>query len=176
MSIRIFLYILAILFANVVTASLQPLHIGGFIIPTGTFLIGFTFIMRDLVQNQIGRKKTYMVIVVALLLSALSSYLLGDTLWVVFASAISFVVSETTDTEIYSRLRLPFSYRVLYSGLVGGVLDSTIFVIIGISPIGTGFVPWEAVGSAIAGQIIVKSIMQFLGAFTVGKLAMKYEL
>lgn len=176
MSIRIFLYILAILCANVITASLKPIQISGFIIPAGTFLIGFTFIMRDLVQNQIGRKKTYTVIVIALLLSAISSYLLGDTLWIVFASAVSFVVSETTDTEIYSRLQLPFHSRVLYSGLVGGLLDSAIFVVIGISPLGTGFIPWEAVPAAIAGQVIVKSIMQFLGAFTVGKLAMKYEL
>ena len=79
-------------------------------------------------------------------------------------------VSETTDTEIYSRLRLPISLRVLYSGLVGGVVDSVLFVLIGLSPLGAGFLPWEAVGSAIVGQILVKTAMQALGAGLIGML------
>lgn len=164
---RIFLYILAILIANVLTASMKPLEMGIFLIPVGTFLIGLTFMLRDFVQNQIGRQKTYYVIVTALILSAITSYLLGDTIWVVFASALSFAFSETADTEIYSRLRLPLAYRVLYSGLVGGILDSVIFVIIGISPLGAGFIPWVAVPAAIGGQILVKCIMQLLGAFAI---------
>ncbi|WP_044640711.1 VUT family protein [Risungbinella massiliensis] len=167
---RILFYILAILIANVVTAAMKPLEMGIFLIPAGTFFIGFTFILRDFVQNQIGRQKTYVVILSALILSAITSYLLGDTIWVVFASALSFALSETADTEIYSRLRLPLSYRVLYSGLVGGILDSVIFVIIGISPLGAGFIPWEAVPAAISGQILVKCIMQLLGAFAVHRI------
>lgn len=167
---RILFYILTILLANVLTASLQPLSLGVFIIPIGTFLVGFTFFMRDLVQMQIGRRKTYLVIGVALLLSAITSYLLGDTLWIVFASAISFAVSETTDTEIYSRLRLPISYRVLYSGIVGGFFDSVIFVVLGLSPLGAGFIAWGDVPAAITGQVIVKSVLQLLGVVTVRKV------
>ncbi|MGA8944025.1 MAG: VUT family protein [Thermoactinomyces sp.] len=166
---RVILYILSILAANVLTAALPPLQLGILYVPVGTFLIGFTFIMRDIVQNHIGRRRTYNIILISLVLSAISSYLLGDTLWVVFASALSFAISETTDTEIYSRLPLPIGYRILYSGLVGGLLDSTIFVIVGISPLGTGFVPWEAVPLAIAGQVIVKSIMQLVGALIINK-------
>lgn len=172
---RVISYILSILAANVLTAALQPLQLGIFYVPVGTFLIGFTFIMRDLVQNHIGRRKTYYVILISLALSAISSYLLGDTLWVVFASALSFAISETSDTEIYSRLRLPIGYRILYSGLVGGLLDSTIFVIVGISPLGIGFVPWEAVPHAIAGQVIVKSIMQLVGALVINKFFISLE-
>jgi queuosine precursor transporter len=167
--VRVLLYILAILVANVLTAKLRPLNMGIFVVPIGTFLIGITFIMRDLVQNQLGRRKTYYIIITALFLSAITSLLLGDTLWVVFASAISFALSETTDTEIYSRLRTSMSYRVMYSGLVGGLLDSTVFVVVGISPLGTGFVPWDAVPLAIAGQVIVKSVMQLIGALIIGK-------
>lgn len=165
--LRVLIYLLVIITANIVTAKFEPLQLGLFIIPWGTFLIGATFVIRDLVQNKYGREKTYVFITLALLLSAISSYLLGDTLWIVFASALSFAVSETTDTEIYTRLKLPMTKRVLYSGTVGGILDSTIFVIVGLSPLGANFVPWEFVWMAILGQIVFKILMQGLGVFVI---------
>lgn len=160
---RIFLYLSVIVLANVITAKFAPLQMGVFIIPYGSFLIGITFILRDLVQNTYGKRNTYMLIVLALGLSAMSSYLLGDTLWIVFASAVSFLISETMDTEIYSRMNVSMNMRILYSGMVGGVLDSAIFVILGLSPLGAGMVPWNAVWMAILGQVIIKLGMQFIG-------------
>ena len=167
---RIVFYLLSIVIANVVTAAFAPLQFGIFIVPMGTLLIGATFIFRDLVQNKYGRKKTYLFIFTALLLSALVSLLLGDTLLVVAASAISFLVAETADTEIYTRLKLPMAWRVFYSGLVGGLLDSALFVVIGLSPIGAGFLPWEAVPAAIAGQMIVKTVIQMIGALVLNQV------
>lgn len=161
------LYLLAIVLANVVTAGLDPVEWGKLIIPAGSFLIGATFILRDLVQRAIGRPRTYAAIGAAMVLSAASSYALGDTLWITAASAVTFLCSETADTEIYTRLRLPLSFRVLYSGIVGGVIDSAIFVVIGLSPLGAGFLPWDMVGYAIAGQILVKVAMQGIGALAV---------
>jgi len=157
-------YLLVIAAANVLTASYAPLMLGSLLVPAGSFLIGVTFILRDLVQRAIGRKATYLAIGSAMLLSGLTSYWLGDTLWIVFASAATFLLSETADTEIYTRLNKSLAVRVLYSGLVGSVLDSAIFVVIGLSPLGAGFLPWEAVGYAIAGQILVKAGMQAIGA------------
>lgn len=167
---RIVLYLVSIILANVITAAFAPLQFWVFIVPMGTLLIGATFIFRDLVQNKYGRKKTYLLIGIALLLSAVVSFLLGDTLIIVFASAISFLLAETTDTEIYSRLKLPMSLRVFYSGLVGGFLDSVVFVIIGLSPIGANFLPWEAVPAAIIGQLVVKTVIQGLGAIVLHRV------
>jgi uncharacterized PurR-regulated membrane protein YhhQ (DUF165 family) len=96
--------------------------------------------------------------------------LLGDTLIIVLASAISFLIAETTDTEIYTRLKLPMSWRVFYSGLVGGLLDSVVFVIIGLSPFGANFLPWEAVPAAIIGQVLVKTLIQGLGALVLNQV------
>ncbi|HEX7056665.1 MAG TPA: VUT family protein [Bacilli bacterium] len=158
------LYIFAIVAANVVTAATEPLNLVLFIVPYGTFVIGISFILRDLVQSQFGRARTYGFILLSTLLSALTSYLHGDTLWIVFASLLTFLISETTDTEIYSRLKLPFHMRLLYSGTVAGVLDSTVFVVVGLSPLGAGFIPWSAVPLAILGQIVVKTLVQLLGA------------
>ncbi|MGG4265068.1 VUT family protein [Peribacillus simplex] len=161
--------------ANVVTAAFDPLHLGMFIIPMGTLLIGGTFIFRDLVQNQFGRAKTYMCIVTALILSACVSFILGDTLLIVLASALSFVVAETADTEIYTRLKLPMSWRVFYSGIVGGFFDSVIFVVIGLSPLGANILPWEAVPAAVIGQIIVKTVIQSIGAVLLGRINVRLE-
>jgi queuosine precursor transporter len=163
----IILYLLAIALANVITANNDPIMWGKLIIPAGSFLIGATFILRDLVQNAVGRKNTYLAIGAAMVLSAATSFALKDTLWIVAASAATFLCSETADTEIYTRLKLPMSLKVLYSGVVGGVLDSVIFVIIGLSPLGAGFLPWSLVGYAIAGQIVVKLALQFAGALVV---------
>lgn len=168
--IRVIFYLICIVTANVVTASLAPFHFGIFIVPMGTFFIGATFILRDLVQNKYGRKKTYGLIALALLLSAIVSASLGDTLLIVVASALSFLLSETADTEIYSRLKLPMAWRVFYSGIVGGILDSAVFVIIGLSPLGANILPWEAVPAAIIGQIIVKTVLQLIGASILSQL------
>lgn len=167
---RAILYLIAIIAANVVTAAFAPLNIGIFIIPMGTFLIGATFILRDLVQNKYGRVKTYLFIGTALILSALVSYLHGDTLLIVAASAVSFALSETSDTEIYTRLKLPMAWKVFYSGLVGGLLDSIVFVIIGLSPLGANILPWVAVPSAIIGQVVVKTVIQGIGAILLNKV------
>ena len=121
-------------------------------------------------QNKYGRKKTYLFIFAALALSAIVSFILGDTLLIVVASALSFVVAETADTEIYTRLKLPMAWRVFYSGIVGGLLDSVIFVVIGLSPLGANFLPWEAVPAAIVGQIIVKTIIQMIGALVLNQV------
>lgn len=167
--IRILFYLVSIVTANVLTARFAPLEFWIFIIPMGSFLIGATFIFRDLVQNKLGRKRTYGFIFLALVLSATASYLLGDTLIIVAASALSFLIAETTDTEIYTRLKLPMAWRVFYSGMVGGLLDSVVFVIVGLSPLGAGYIPWSAVPAAIIGQIIVKTVMQMIGAYLLGQ-------
>jgi uncharacterized PurR-regulated membrane protein YhhQ (DUF165 family) len=167
--IRIMLYIVGIIVANVVTASFAPLSAWGFIIPMGTFFIGATFIFRDLVQQKFGRKNTYMIIILSLILSAISSWVLGDTLWIVFASAISFVFSETFDTEVFTRLKGSFQKKVLVSGTVGGTIDSALFVVVGLSPLGAGFIPWNALIYAILGQVIVKTLMQFIGYLIIKK-------
>jgi queuosine precursor transporter len=166
--VRVLLYLVSIVAANVVTAAFQPLHIGLFIVPMGTLLIGGTFIFRDLVQNKHGRIKTYLFIGIALILSAAFSGLHGDPLNIVFASAISFLFSEASDTEIYSRLSVSMAWRVFYSGLVGGTLDSVIFVIVGLSPLGAGMLSWRAVPLAILGQWIVKIAIQGIGAMVLG--------
>ena len=158
----IILYFLTLVIANILTARFAPMDFGLFLVPYGTLFIASSFFVRDFIQRKYGRQKTYIVIFSALAISAITSKLLGDTLWIVFASAITFVISETIDTEIYTRLKANFAKRVLISGLVGTLFDSTIFIIVGLSPIGAGFLSWQFVPMAILGQIVVKYIVQII--------------
>lgn len=162
--LRIVLYLASIVAANVLTASTQPIVFWWFVIPMGTFFIGLTFVLRDLVQIRYGREISYLMIIVAFLLSGITSYLLGDPLNIVFASVITFLLSESADTEIFTRIKYSIQKRVFISGLIGGFIDSTAFVIIGLSPFGAGFIPWEVVPAAVLSQVIVKTIVQYIGA------------
>lgn len=165
--VRVFLYIGAILAANFLSTYFAPVKIGPFLISLGTFTIAFSFIFRDLVQNKFGRVKTYVFIFLALVLSAITAKALGDPLAVVYASAAAFLISETTDTEIYTRLKLPMHWRVWWSGVVGGCLDSVVFVVLGLGPWGMNFLSWQVIPMAILGQALFKVVMQGIGAFII---------
>jgi queuosine precursor transporter len=167
----IMLYLAAIVAANVLTAKFAPINLGWVLVPAGTLLVGASFVLRDLVQEQIGRKATYKLIFLAMGLSGMISYLLGDTVLIMVASAVSFMISESLDTEIFTRLGGSKPRRVFISGVVGGAIDSVVFVLIGLSPAGSGILPWEAIPAAILGQVVVKFAMQLIGAvaYTAGQ-------
>lgn len=160
-------YIGTILIANFLSAKFAPVEIGTFLISLGTFTIAFSFILRDLVQNRYGRGKTYGFIGLALVLSTSMALWLGEGLPIVLASVCAFAVSETTDTEIYTRLGLPMAWRVWWSGVAGGILDSAVFVVLGLGPWGMGFLPWEVLPMAILGQALFKVALQGVGAMGV---------
>lgn len=168
---QIFFYMASIAVANVLTARLAPLVLFGgmLIIPVGSLFVGATFILRDLVQLRHGRRGAYIAIAFALVLSAAMSLSMGDTAHVAAASAVAFFVSEAIDTEIFSRLRRHLLWRVVVSGIIGGIADSTIFVVLGLSPIGGNMIGWEQVPPAIVGQIAAKAFMQLLAVAILAK-------
>lgn len=149
---RIALYVLAIIAANIVTAHYAPFEMWGLLVPQGTFLIGLTFILRDLVQMKYGKRDTYIVIGIALVLSAMSTEMLGNGIRIVVASAISFALSEALDTEIFTRWRGKLLSRVFLSGAAGSIVDSFIFTLVAGFPIRAAY-----------GQLIIKTVMQLAG-------------
>jgi uncharacterized PurR-regulated membrane protein YhhQ (DUF165 family) len=160
------LYLLLIAVTNVLTAKYDPITLWGgvLIIPVGSLLAGAVFVLRDLVQAKHGRRKTYGAILWATCLSVVLSRALGDPPAVAVASLVAFIASETLDTEIFTRLRKSFVARVLMSGVAGGLLDSIIFVMLGLSPIGGNLLPWELVPFAVLGQLAAKTLVQIISA------------
>ena len=168
---KIIFYIASIVAANIITAKLGGLAFfnGAISMPAGSLLVGLTFMLRDLVQLKHGRRGAYMAIGFALVLSAVMSAVLGDTVHIAAASALAFFVSEAVDTEVFTRLRRSLLQRVAVSGIVGGVLDSSVFVLIGLSPLGGHLIEWSQVPPAIAGQIIAKTSIQLAAVALMNK-------
>ena len=162
----IFLYLTIIAVSNVITAMFPPFSLfnGLVIIPTGSVFVGVTFLLRDFVQIRYGKRITYAAIFAASLISAAISWAVGDTMYIAIASVAAFLVSESLDTEIFSRLKKPFACRVALSGIAGGIADSMVFVVLGLSPIGAAILPWAQVPYAILGQAIAKAVVQPIGA------------
>ena len=46
--------------------------------------------------------------------------------------------------------------------MIGSMIDAIIWILLGLSPIGIGSVPWSMFIYAVAGQILIQFIMQFL--------------
>ncbi len=155
-------YLLSIVLANVFTAKFAPVKIFIFLIPIGTFFIGLTFLLRDFFQIKFGKYKSYLLIFSAVILSAMISFMMSDTIFIAFYSFIAFLLSETIDTEIFSRFKSNLTNRILFSGFVGGLVDSFIFVFFALSPIGSNFVSWEFIHLAIIGQFLIKFFVQVL--------------
>lgn len=159
---RVVLYVAAFAAANIITAATQPADIGPWLVTWGTWFVGVTFILRDAVQVRHGRTGAYCALAVAVVLAGIVSALLGDTLLVLAASCLAIAVSETADTEVFTRYRDRMGLRVGVSGIVGSLLDSAIFVTLGLGV--SGIVPWAFIPNVIAGQIAVKCTLQVIAA------------
>jgi len=160
----ILLYIAAVAAANIVTAATTPWDVGPFLITWGTWFAAVTFVLRDVIQLRHGRRIAYVAIGAGLAVAAVSSALLGDTEAVVVASGLAFGLSESLDTEVFTRLRAGLPLRVGVSGVIGGALDTSVFVIVGLSPLWSGIIPWSAVPNAILGVWLAKCLIQALAA------------
>lgn len=164
----IILYLLALAGANVSTAELNPIFVDFLgqtvAITAGTFFIGALFFLRDTVQARHGVKAAYTTIFVALGLNLLLSFHYDDLLWITAASAAALLISEVSDTIVYSRYDGDFGPRILASGAVSTPLDSIVFVVLGLSPLTTGIIPWSAVLATIILQAIIKFGMQLVVA------------
>lgn len=121
----------------------------GMTAPSGVLMVGIALVLRDLVQEQFGKKWS----IVAIIVGAILSYLLADP-FIAIASFVAFFASEFIDFLVYSKIRKKGrSMAIAVSGLFGAVLDSAIFL-------------YMAFGSIafIEGQIFAKAMIGFLVA------------
>jgi len=159
--------------------SLKIIMLAGFSIDAGTFLYPFTFTLRDLIHKSIGKKSTRLLIIVAAVINlfmALFFWLVAlmpadasvgpqkefgavlSPVWrLVVASIVAEILSELTDTEIYSlwikkvTTRYQWS-RVLVSNAVSIPLDSLLFSWIAFGGVLDNKVVW----SIFVSNVIIK--------------------
>ena len=161
-------YIALQIFSDV--GSLRIVMLGGMSIDAGTFIYPLTFTLRDMVHKTMGKKGAQLMIVTAAgfnLLMALYFWVVSilppdlgvgaqaefgqvlAPLWrLVFASIVAEVISELTDTEIYSAWKNKVTSkhqwsRVLVSNAVSIPLDSFIFCWIAFGGLFEAAVVWS---------------------------------
>lgn len=119
----------------------------GLMAPSGVMVIGAALVLRDIVHSLMGWRWALAAILIG---AALSGLFAPPAL--VLASGAAFLLSELLDLAVYAPLReRRLVLAVFASGLVGAVVDSTVFL-------------WLAFGSLdfIAGQVLGKVWMTAL--------------
>jgi uncharacterized PurR-regulated membrane protein YhhQ (DUF165 family) len=136
------LYVLSIVAANATLSLVGFVPIGfGLVAPAGVLWAGAALTLRDLVQEQLGRR----AVLLAIAAGAALSWLVAPSF--ALASAVAFCASELADLAVYTPLRDRGWWlgAVAGSNTVGLVVDSALFL-------------WLAFGSLdfLAGQVVGK--------------------
>lgn len=120
----------------------------GLAAPSGVLWVGAALFLRDLVQEELGRRWTLAGILAGALLSTLVA-----TPALALASGTAFLFGEGADMLVYTPLRARgrLWQAVLASGIAGALVDSAIFL-------------WLAFGSLtfLAGQFVGKTEITLL--------------
>ena len=137
-------YAAAIVSANRLTFRDGLIPVGfGLTATAGTYCAGCALMLRNQVQDLLGRGFVAATILAGAALSALTSPTLA------LASGAALATGELIDTALYTPLRRTgWARAVLAASLIGAVLDTVVFLYIAGIP---------ATGRSIAGQLIAKA-------------------
>lgn len=142
--LAILAYLAAIVGSNVAFATLGVIPVGfGFMAPVAVFVVGFTFIFRDMVQETYGKKAALAVMAVGLALS------LPFAPGIASASMLAFVASELVDFAAFTLLRRAgFLPALVGSNVASIIVDSLIFLSLAFGSL--AFLPGQIVGKVYA--------------------------
>lgn len=153
-------FIATILSANYVTTHYGMVPVGfGLMATAGTYFAGLSFILRDLVQDKMGRKAVLSLV----LIGAVLSYAISAP-FIATASAVAFLLSEAADFAVYTPLRgqgkRGYIRAALASNTVGAFVDTVLFLSIAGFPLRQAF--WGQVvgklGVTLAMVVIVTGV------------------
>lgn len=120
-------YLLTVLAANLAVTYIAPSPWFGFGLtaPAGVAFVGLALVLRDFVHKRFGIPGSLLAIALG---SAISLLLASPAL--VVASVVAFAVSELLDLAVFVPVRARYGLvaGVLFSGLVGSIVDSALFL------------------------------------------------
>lgn len=152
-------FIGCILAANYVTTEYGMIPVGfGLMATAGTYLAGLTFVLRDTVQDGLGKRATLLLIAAG----AALSYFVSDP-FIALASGVAFLVSEAADLAVYTPLRKRGYVRAaVASNIVGALVDTILFLWI------AGFPIMDAIAGQMVGKVAVTAaVIAAVAAFRV---------
>lgn len=137
-------YALAIVAANWTTAHYGLVSVGfGLTATAGTYFAGSALMLRNQVQDLLGRRFVLAAILLGAALSALTSTSLA------LASGAAFAIGELADMTLYTPLRKSgWARAVIPASLLGAVIDTFVFLDLAGFPVTT---------RGVAGQIVGKT-------------------
>lgn len=153
-------FIATILAANYVTTHYGLVPVGfGLMATAGTYFAGLAFVLRDSVQDAIGKWGALVVIIVG----AGLSYFIADP-FIALASGVAFLVSELVDLIVYTPLR-PHGYirAAVASNVVGAVIDTFLFLWIAGFPVTAPNVSGQVVGKLTVTLVAVLLVIGVRG-------------
>lgn len=145
-------YLGSVVLANYLTTRYGFIDAGfGQYATAGTYAAGGALVVRDVLQDAIGRLGVLALIVAA---AALSAAVAAPA--IALASAVAFGCAELLDMAVYTPLRRRGTFgspwwarAVLLGALLGALLDTVLFLWIAFG--------WAAVAPALAGQMLAKA-------------------
>lgn len=143
------LFLAAIVAANYATSTYGMIPVGfGLTATAGTLFAGLTFVLRDPLQDRLGR----LGVVGLIIIGASLSYLLSAPM-IALASGLAFLVSELADMAVYTPLRARGQYgAMIASNTVGAFVDTVLFLAV------AGFPIWSAVPGQMVGKLAVTAV------------------
>lgn len=138
-------YVGAIIAANALTARFGLVPVGFTLnAPAGVFCAGLAVMLRNLVQDALGRR----AVVLAILAGAAASSAVAPSS-LALASGAAFGISELADTLVYTPLRSRgWARAVLPASALGALADTFVFLALARFPL---------TGSTVAGQFVGKT-------------------
>lgn len=149
-------YIATVILVNY-AFDVVPLQVlpGGELWSPVSLVVGFTFVIRDFAQREIGHW-----VLPAMLLGGVASWYMA-TPAIAVASVTAFLMGEFFDWAVFTITKKPFSQRILLSSVVGTPIDSAVFL--------------AMVGIVSIPGIIVMTLSKMVGAFIVYLLVRRKE-
>lgn len=142
-------FLACILAANYVTTEYGMVPVLWTTATAGTYLAGLTFVLRDSLQDALG--KWFVLGLIGA--GALLSYLISDP-FIALASGVAFAVAEVADLLVYTPLRRKGYIRAaVASNVVGAVVDTVLFLWI------AGFPIADAWQGQITGKLTVTLVV-----------------
>lgn len=138
--------IACILAANYVTSHYGMVPVGfGLVATAGTYFAGLTFVLRDTLQDALGKRWSIAVIIIG----AAVSFAVSDP-FIAIASAVAFGLSEIADLTVYTPLRKRGYVRAaVTSNIVGSIVDTIAFLAI------AGFPIMDAIAGQMVGKLVI---------------------
>lgn len=149
-------FVASVVVANYVTSRYGLIAVGfGLTATAGTYLAGLTFVLRDAVQDGLGRLTSLALVAI----SGAVSYAIADP-FIALASAVAFLAAEVSDLAIYTPLRERGYVRAaVASNVVGALVDTALFLWIAGFPITGGVFAGQMVGKLTITAAVVALVL-----------------